>query len=273
MSLYRKKRIWIIVTTLILFFSVNETALCSLWGQAYLPVPAKTKAVREETRLIGAEEYLFTYFTSELTLSDLKVFYRSRLPASGWTESEPSPGMEKVKQETLFFKKGDEEIAFNFTPSVDGGKARFILCQKAASSFKEGEKSAIPELLTRPKKEVVPVYPQAKLVSNMEREGSARLTYCSTDKIEAIAQYYRNKLPALGFSLVGEDPLQEIAQDKVLMQRQSFMNAYGQKCDIILTKITLPQGLAEALKNLGAPINLDYVYIMVESKNLERGIR
>lgn len=259
--------------TLALFLTVSGSAFCSWWGQAYLPVPEKTKAVKEETRIIGQEEYLFTYYTSGLGLADLKVFYRLRLPASGWIEAEPGPGADNAKQENLFFKKGDGEISINFTPSANGIKTGFILCQKAASLIKEGEKSAIPELLTRPKKEAVPPYPKAKLVSEIGRDAGARLTYCSTDKIEAIARYYRNKLPALGWSLLSEDPLQEIAQDKVLMQRQSFMNASGEKCDITLTKISLPQGLADALKSLEAPINFDYVYIMVECENAGRRIQ
>lgn len=283
------EKIRLIVATLALLLLVSEAAFCSWWDFGYLPVPARTQKVKEEVRLIGAEEYLFTYYASELGLAELKNFYRASLHASGWVAAEPGTEPEKPKQEILFFKKDYKEIMISFVPTVawaaDGKKTKFILCQKDAPGFQEGEKSVIPELLSKPKKEAMPVYPKAKLVSDIGRKGTARLTYCSTDKIEAIAQYYRNKLPSLGWSLIGEDPLQEISAGKVLMQRQSFMNAKGEKCDIVLTKIFLPQSLLDALKSIGvftqgtgessgyAGPNIDYVYIMVEYVNAERGIR
>lgn len=318
MFLKAKKAGLMIATALIFLMAVNLSYAAWLdFGS--LPLPTKTEKIKEEKRLVGGTEYTFNFYASSLDTDALKDFYRTKLTALGWQERNFRADLEnlkatamvkpeafnKVLEHNLIFSKEDKKIVVNFLPEgatlTQDKRTKFSVCVGSGSVPKEGQKSSVPELLTKPKREVAPVYPQARLVSAMEDERISRLAYFSRDNTEKIVRFYKDKMPALGWSLVEEKPIEEISNKemapkkdcpscvqkspmpmKVLIHKLTFMNAKRDTCNIVLTKIILPEsfaavakGVEELAKGMGETMSelntrLDYTNIMVDYEKAKK---
>jgi len=309
------KRAGLILIAAIILFSGIDSGDAARWDSGSLPVPAKTEKMKEEKRLVGGTEYIFTYYSSSLEPAGVKDFYRTKLTALGWQERDFKADLENIKtmaairpdafskmlEQNLIFIKENKRIIISFIPEGASGatdkRIKFSVCVGDASIPKGGQKGSVPELLTKPKREVAPVYPGAKLVRATEDERISRLAYLSGDKMEKIARFYKDKMPALGFSLVNEKPFEEISGKdtmpkdcptcaqkspvpmKIAIHKLSFMNAKRDTCNIVLTKIDLPdnfqslaKGVEDIAKGLGETVSvkMDYTNIMVDYEKAKK---
>ncbi len=216
-----------ILTIFILACSIN-TLNAAWWERKNIPLPAGTEEARQETRRIGGSELIFTYYTTTQENADsIRSFYRTRLPDLGWKEKELIKDLQQVPnlqvnsafknalEQNLMFEKGTDLLIINFMPegAFNDGKTRFAIAQGKMDlkNVPTDEKKLMPELLTKPKKEVAPVYPDSKLVNLSEEDNSSQATYYTKDDIGAVSKFYKDSMPNLGWALAGEKPVQETA--------------------------------------------------------------
>jgi hypothetical protein len=316
---FKVKTAVLITAAALLLFAGIDLGYAAWWEFGALPVPGKTEKIKEEKRLVGGTEYTFIFYLSSLDTATLKDFYRTKLTAQGWQERNLLADLEnlkakalvrpdafnKIMEQNLIFSKEDKKIVVNFLPEgvamVQDKRTKFSVCVGSGSIPKEGQKSSVPELLSKPKREVAPVYPDARLVNATEDERASRLAYFSKDNAEKIARFYKDKMPALGWSLVEERPIEEVNNNaaapkkdcpscaqktpmpmKIIIHKLTFMNAKRDTCNIVLTKIVLPEnfaavakGVEDLAKGLGETMNelnakLDYTNIMVDYEKAKK---
>lgn len=213
----------LIKTVFIVFAIVIMSGLFDSVLAQNIPVPPKTEETKQERRIISGAELKFTYYKSQLNISQIKDFYRSRLGKLGWQESEVLKDLQQnaninidrasldrtVEDNTIFSKEGVMTV-INFIPAgvLSGKETRFTICQgKIDFSVPPSEDTAfVPELLDKPKKEVTPVYPGASLMSLTEDKRSLKATYFSKDSVDSVMHFYKEEMPNYGWELTDETP-------------------------------------------------------------------
>lgn len=203
-----------------------EVLNAAWWEKKDIPLPAGAEEARQETRRIGGSELIFTYYTTERENADsIRSFYRMRLPDLGWKEKElikdlqqlpntqVNSALKNALDQNLMFEKGTDLLIINFMPegAFNDGKTRFAVARgnMDLKTVPADEKKLMPELLTKPKKEVAPVYPDAKLVNLSEDDNSSQASYYTKDDIEGVSKFYKEKMPSLGWNLAEEKPVKE----------------------------------------------------------------
>lgn len=258
------------VLIFISLFSFAAAANAAWWDTKSLPVPADTKEVKKETRAIGNQELFFTYYVSNQDAEQIKNFYRNRLVLEGWKEKDLTqnlnqiqvPGldkesMKKVLETNLFFENDTDTLILNFMPAQfsQEGKTKFTLCQtkKTSTIQLSPDTVPVPALLTKPKKDVAPVYPGASLINLAEDSRSLKATYFSKDDIEPVISFYKNKMPDYGWDLAKEAPLKKMdagscpscpknlvissQSAEVWIAEMDFTNQRGDVCKLGLSEV------------------------------------
>lgn len=265
------------------------------WDKQAVPVPPDTEQVKKEVRRIAASEFDFTYYTSAQAPAKLKDFYRNTLTNSGWKEKtllkdleqipnfQMQPGLSSALEQNLVFEKEGAMLIINFLPEgfYKDQKTRFTLAQgkidleSAASS----ERISPPELLTKPKKEVAPVYPGAALISLSEPAGALTAAYFTPDAINAVAAFYKAGMPNYGWFLIEEKvpekiELPQTSKEEIAklcpacaekasispqaieawMAQLSFVNASHDTCKIVLSQVISGQA---------GPVKMEMTTILV----------
>lgn len=290
-----------ILTIFILACGIN-TLNAAWWEGKNIPLPAGTEEAHQEARRIGGSELIFTYYTTAQESPDsIKSFYRRRLPDLGWKEKEIIKDLQQVPnlqinaafknalEQNLMFEKGTDLLIINFMPegAFNDAKTRFAIAQGKMdfNNAPTDEKKLMPELLTKPKKKVAPVYPDAKLVNLSEDDNSSQASYYTKDDIESVSKFFKANMPNLGWSLTEEKPIQEAAAgvnsyditkycpncpkdtnfDAVSIKNKitelSFSNPKGDVCRIAISN----QSSAQAQ---GSPLgSMTIIAVNYESKN------
>lgn len=214
-----------VLSIVILACAIN-TLNAAWWDKKDIPLPAGAEEARQETRRIGGSELTFTYYTTARENPDsIRSFYRLRLPDLGWKEKElakdlqqvpnmqVNPALKSALEQNLMFEKGTDLLIINFMPegAFNDAKTRFAIARGTMDLNKAptDEKKLMPELLTKPKKEVAPVYPDAKLVNLSEDDKSSQASYYTKDDIDGVSKFYKEKMPSLGWGLTEEKPVKE----------------------------------------------------------------
>jgi len=254
------------------------------WDKQAIPVPPDTEQVRKEARRISGSEFDFTYYTSTQAPEKLKDFYRNTLTNSGWKEKtllkdleqipelQMEPALSNVLEQNLVFEKEGATLIINFLPEgmMKDKKTRFTLAQGKIDiqSAASTETISLPELLAKPKKEVAPTYPGAALISLFEPADALTAAYFTQDDINAVATFYKTKMPNYGWSLIEEKAPQKIEMSETSkediaklcpacaekmsispqgieswMAQLSFVNSRQDTCNIVLSQVIT---LAEA---------------------------
>jgi len=115
----------------------------------------------------------------------------------------------------LVFEKEKVMLTITFLPqaAMRDGKTKFSVSEgKLDLGKKEAGPAAqyAPELLEKPKKNVTPLYPGAVLVNLSEKEDYLKATYFTKGYIEEVADFYREKMPGFGWSLINEIPINKV---------------------------------------------------------------
>lgn len=261
-----------------------------------IPLPPNTEKAREEARRIAGSEFDFTYYASSQEPGQLKDFYRNNLTNSGWQEKtllkdlEQIPGLQMEQgltsalEQNLIFEKEGAMLIINFLPEgiIKDKNTRFTLAQgkigpQPASST---ETISPPELLAKPKKEVAPDYPGAALISLSEPDDALTATYFTQDDINAVAIFYKNKMPNYGWSLIEEKAPERLEMPAVSkediaklcpscaqkapisaqgmeswMAQLSFVNSRQDTCNIVLSQVMVPVESADKMKTTTILVN------------------
>jgi hypothetical protein len=277
-----EKRLILAVSAVLMFLS-------GLVCAEDLPVPEGARQDKAERRLIAGSEFTLYFYSVAQPLERLKEFYRENLPALGWKEN---PGradwgrikgvkadsrIEQVARENLFFDRAEGEILIiNFLPAGKDKVARFsITTGKLDLSIPPSEKSEPPfsVLLTKPEKEVAPVYPGASLVNLDQAKDFQRAIYVANQPIEQIGEYYRGNMPSYGWELKEERPLHKMERAELpagaiekacpscaknglplgslpdtLVEQLVYANEKGDTCKIILSTTLFKNELQEKIE-------------------------
>lgn len=267
-----------LLVVVIMLALVTDYGLAAWPDTQALPVPGNSEEVKKEARRIAGQEFEFTYYTSTQDAKAIKDFYRSRLTNSGWKEKAPlkdlqqtpnfkiEPSLSQAFEQNLLFEKEGTMLIVALLPekfsqdtktrfSVARGKLDFQAPLSADADF-------IPELLTKPKRDIAPTYPGAALLFLSEPPNGLRLTYSTKDDINTVAAFYKAKMPDYGWSLVEEQASEKIeasdmSKDEIatacptcaknmLISPQdienwigelSFSNQKGDTCKVILSRV------------------------------------
>ncbi len=212
----------------ILGLSLNSL-IAAEWDEQAIPVPVAAEQVKTEERMMQGSEFSFIYYTSNEDVAGIKDFYRYRLPNLGWKEKKLAEDLSQIKGfkmdaslkgvlgQNLIFEKDSDMLIINFLPAGAPGdsKTYFTLSQGKVEMGKElpEDINPAPELLTKPKKDVAPVYPGAALISLDEKESSLKATYFTKDDIEPVAAFYKAKMINYGWYLTNEKPLEKVESE------------------------------------------------------------
>lgn len=274
----------LIIFTLVLGVGMVEAAW---WDQLRIPVPQNTQESKREKRMIAGIEFDFIYYSSALDAQSIEDFYRSGLANAGWTEKElmkevnkmpgfqTDPAMAEILKHNLVFSKEDLQLIINFLPSIANaaGKTKFSVCYGKVGKPTEisQKEDFMPRLLTKPKKDVAPVYPGANLVTLSEQPDFLRASYFTKDDIEAALAFYKANMFGYGWSLVGESPIKKresrdfavqnipieqycptcknnlpasIGSPELLFGNLAFSNDAGDRCNIVVSQARSTQAAA-----------------------------
>ncbi|MFA4888090.1 MAG: hypothetical protein WC628_00745 [Candidatus Omnitrophota bacterium] len=228
---------------LALFLGLN-LSMAELLGQKDIPLPEDTQKIKQEKRQIAGMEFEFISYISGTEVSLVKDFYRSKLIELGWQEKDVLGQLDKLKEkaavnvdservkkaleENLMFDKGEENMVINFIPGqfVRDNKTHFIICRgtidpKTALQNMQST-DYIPKLLDKPKKEIMPVYPDSSLLSLSEDKNSLKANYIVKEDIALLAQFYKDNMPRYGWSLAKESPLEKVNTKQALQGQADY---------------------------------------------------
>lgn len=261
----------------VFILAINFNSLnAAWWDKNNLPVPIGAEEVKKEARRISGSEFELVYYESNQPASQIKDFYRQRLPNLGWQEKELvkeltqkqgihlDPSLVGALEQNLTFEKGDETLIISVMPGeyFQNRKTKLTLSRGKLKTQEEIEANTEPEfgLLAKPKKDVAPVYPGATLLSLAEPGNSQQATYSAKDDIDKVALFYKANMPSYGWSLTAEQSPQRVGTQGVdpgaiqracptcpkeggiqsvetWASRLSFSNQKGEFCGIDLARV------------------------------------
>ena len=257
--MFYKKRILktVLLVVFIAGFCLNA-AYAAWWDTNAIPVPEDSQKVDTQTRAIGKTKIELNYYSSTLSVDEIRDFYRKELAARDWKESnmlqsfssspelEKKPGAKDFFANNIIFEKDEKILYINFLPGgvYRDAKTRFTvgLWQKPAKGETAG---GLPQLLKKPKKDVAPAYPGASLMSLSENENSLQAMYMAKDApAEEIAAFYKQNMPGYGWSLTSEEPMHKVGLQGM---NKYYTKAETGECPdcVKATEETAAQGLPE----------------------------
>ncbi len=201
--------------------------LAAWWDASAIPLPSGAEKEMEQKRKIGGSEFDFDFYSTLQDIESVKKFYQLQLTQSGWKEKRLADDLANLKgvqidlaslsqslDANLMFEKNGETLMINFLPRGTGGdkKTRFMVAKgtvNTASGPALAEQDMLPQIMTKPKKDIAPVYPGAALVMLTEGPLITQATYMTKDNIERVADFYKSKMPSAGWSLTGGTPIEK----------------------------------------------------------------
>lgn len=275
--MFFKSRMVFINAWIICFIALSAGLPVAFSSNGELPLPPNTQLTKKEARKLAGAEFAFSYYSSQEEVGQLINFYRANLPALGWKEKnilndlgpaasqQGGAGLEKFLAQALMFEKGSDLLTVNFMPIEKAGSREVYYSLAQGALDLQAEKppidlDTIPELLDKPKKEVIPPYPGAALVTLSEDSGYLKATYTSKDSINSVIEFYRQNGSDYGWSLVEEEPARKLELDntqaaEILYAEMIFTN---QRHDV------LRLGFSFLAFGPELPDSFDFTNIMVE---------
>lgn len=243
----------IILSTMFIF----SGSAAADWFQRGIDVPPQTTEKKKDTKTVAGRDAVYTYYESSLGVSNLKDFYRKRLPRQGWKERDfqsqiksqlPDNSIDKrydvFLDNNLLFDKGGKELIISFVPSGmrTGGKTMFVV---AETTVKEDTYDQyIPKSTLAPKKNIAPVYPGAYMVQLDEDEDSMRGAYFTKDDADKVIAFFKSEMGKYDWSLVSEKPFSKMdtgaaesyGLKALFLAELNFTNSAADTCRIEVSK-------------------------------------
>lgn len=220
----------------------------------FVPLPPLTSEIKSEKAQMAGTELTITLYSSELSFKEIVKFYRERMTRDGWEELSPH----SIGQ-GMIFKKSGEMVNIQNLPAQDPKKIVFSLSRGNIQSLETTGESSLSEVEFKD----IPVYPNATSVpfSSIRTSVKEQMGYTTTDSVEKVMQFYREKLPAYGWKIENEMPLNEynaqnmedcpnceklpaesLAKFKDSSMKMAALNAtkQGKSCYVGCTQVQLP---------------------------------
>lgn len=253
--------------------SIVFITIAPLLAREFFPTPTGTQETKQEVRKMMGSEFNLSYYTSILGIEEIKSFYRANLPALGWEEKgllddfmqvetlQNNAQLKQVLEKTLVFEKDKEVLIVNFIPTKPGSQTQFSLSRGELADISEGAQPdaqpfMVPELVAKPKKNVAPRYPGASLTFLSEPQGAQRAVYVTGDDMQAVAAFFKEKMPGYGWQFQREEPAVKVESGakstsipvETWVSRLKFSKQGQEECEIVLSYIKttdkLPKDLA-----------------------------
>jgi len=252
------------ILVFIFLFLFIAQAQAAWWQLSSLPLPQQTQEVNKEKTAVMGQDFEINYYVSSLDESSIKDFYRKRLPALGWKEKNymqelNKSGKNKIGQAlsqvfdiNLVFQKQDERIMVTFLPiqASRDGKTRFSVSQGKIEPEKEEmaeQEQPAPLLMTKSKKEILPVYPGSSLVSQSEEKRKLQASYTTSADIQEITPFYKNEMAKFGWQLDTEMPAKKVSETSDALPQEGSLDGWvaeldfskptGETCKIALSQL------------------------------------
>jgi len=209
-----KKIIVLIIAVLSFVFSPSaycreQKAFKGVKFTKAIPAPSLTKKVRTQKMQLMNNDFTTTIYSSKLSFKQVADFYSKRLTKNGWQNLFLDKNIKKhigpaVFSNQMVFKKDDEVVTITYLPtSAVAGETRFSLGRGKISFSESAEEQKSTAKAT--KASDVLVYPNAELVSfSFDSSGNKPLGYTTSDSVEEVFQFYRDKMLFHGWVLEGE---------------------------------------------------------------------
>lgn len=180
----------------VLFLAVIGVFSSSNAEEIPLPPDAEQIGLRESKT--GPISSIFINYKTSMDKNKLINFYRKELVKAGWTEkSTPA----------LHFLKNDSFFTIKILPvRVSDNKTAFTIIRGNIPNedmLNEGKKDK-PDIVN-----FMPIYPNAKQSYLWDSPTGALAGYKTQDKIEDVVNFYKSKMPAYGWVLQSDMPVQE----------------------------------------------------------------
>ena len=259
------KRVLLLAIFFIGIAAVNLYA--AWWDLNRLPVPHRTEAVQKREPDLTSGSFEVIYYISALSSDELRDFYLKRLTDEGWQQKEPleelsrisAPGLLPMASQSfsdcLIFEKDQETIIVRFTSLRNRSTRKDYNTNYIVSRYQRGDAESpykpgpIPEVDSKFPPELLPDYPRATLVGMTEQDGMLYGAYHTSDGVKDASIYYRNNMPAFGWDLQHESPINKhdfpgVKSDKLevpgrsfTVTQQKYVNEDGEECVIAISSM------------------------------------
>ena len=178
-----------------------------------IPLPRGAIRINSEKTSVSGEEFITSIYTSELSVEEVKDFYKSALTRQGWQEINLSESGQLQQQggptgtlNFLAFLKEGKVVNVTFLPtSAFRGKTTFSMAEGKMPSSQSFLKGKLPKKL-----DFMPMYPGSKQVSYVSRDsGGINAGYETPDDIDTVLGFYRQNMPEYGWVLEKDIPIDE----------------------------------------------------------------
>jgi len=168
----------------------------------FVPVPPLANEIKSEKVQMAGTEMIIILYSSESPFREIAKFYRERMPREGWEEV--SPGL---VGDSLIFKKTEEMVNIKNLPSFNPKETVFSLSKGRIPSAEEVAESGGSNIEFKD----IPLYPNATDIpfSSMRTPGKEQTGYSTTDSVEKVLRFYSEKLPAYGWTIESQMPLND----------------------------------------------------------------
>lgn len=168
-------------------------------------LPAGTESLQTSKSTLMGENFNTGIYSTNLSFSQIKAFYRETLAKQGWTESKvPADAEKKLGTEIIAFRKGQEMLNIMYMPtSTITGKTTFSIGKGVVPST-----ANITEAKLTPQKlNFMPLYPGLQQMSYSERPNATTVGYTTKDDITSVVTFYKSRMPGYGWMLSKDRPV------------------------------------------------------------------
>jgi hypothetical protein len=178
-----------------------------------IPACPRAEKLKEELWTVNEVRTLRTYYQSKESAEDIREFYKKRLLARGWQLQFP----QEAKLPVIGFYNPKEQRYFYilaFDSPYQGGIAEVTTWEAAQEldffSWPRQETQEAQQIYQDAAGDdlaLVPRYPQAVRKFHLQRDSRAGwqgLTYLTADETSQVLDFYRQRMPTLGWRLVSE---------------------------------------------------------------------
>jgi len=170
-----------------------------------LPLPGRTKVIREEVIEQAGQEYKMLFCESELSQEKVSSFYQKELTAKGYSLLLNVDTMQMYKKEGKTFM-----VVVGSNPE---GKTNIVLTEGGAlGAFGEAARSRkTPDCEDIPN---VPVYPGARCMDSIWMRKMQSLTQRYSVAVDAgqVSDFYRQQMPQYGWYIDNEVDMAQVLE-------------------------------------------------------------
>ena len=166
-----------------------------------------------DTELVEGKTY---QFRSLLSQGDILQFYQQKLTSEGWERIDvpfqQTPGF-AFPNRTFNFTKGSDTLVLVFSPFTTEGFVFYTINSgepPEGSGLTEVQELSPDEMLKESESlDFMPIYPKSKQINLSGASAGTYVGYMASGSIDEIKKFYLQGMPQYGWSLVGQEDINE----------------------------------------------------------------